>query len=63
MYRDESTGLFGSELLPVPELDEPAPEPEPLDNARPPALELPLLPVEDEPVPEPELLDSARPVD
>jgi len=59
LYCEESTGLFRSELLPAPELDEPAPEPELLGSAKPPALELP-LPVGAEPAPEPELLGSAR---
>ena len=62
VYCEESTGQFGSELLPVPALDEPVPEPELLGSAKPPELLLP-LPVGDEPAPETELLGSAKPVD
>ena len=51
VYCDESTGLFGSELRPVP--DEPAPAPVPLKSTGPIDAEPLLLPVAANPAPVP----------
>ena len=60
MYCDKSTGLIGSGLLPVVEVEEPVPEPEPPKSTGPFGVELPLPPV-DEPVPDPVPLRSTGP--
>jgi hypothetical protein len=60
VYCDKSTGLFGSGLLPIVEVDEPVPDPEPPKSTGPFGVELP-LPLVDEPVSDPEPPKSTGP--